>query len=55
MQHRIVSRRLQAIVAEGEATLVAYNYREKCKTAIPEEVHRRIREIEGQMNHAAHQ
>ena len=46
MQHRVVSHKLQAIAAEGEATLVAYNYREKRKAAIPDEVRRRIEEIE---------
>jgi len=46
MQHRIVSHKLKAVVAEGEATLVAYDYREKRKAAIPDKVRRRIEELE---------
>lgn len=46
IQHRVVSHKLGAVAAEGEGTLVAYNYREKRKSAIPDEVRRRIQELE---------
>ena len=46
MQHRIVSHKLKTVVAEGEATLMAYDYREKRKAAIPDEMRRRIEELE---------
>ena len=52
MQHLIVSHKLKAVVAEGEATLVAYNYREKRKAAIPGKLRRRIEEIEEGPNFA---
>ena len=48
IQHRVVSHKLGAVAAEGEGTLVAYNYREKHKSALPDEVRRRIRELESQ-------
>jgi acyl-CoA thioester hydrolase len=46
MQHRVVSHKLGAVAAEGEGTLVAYDYQEKRKAAIPDEVRRRIKELE---------
>jgi len=46
MQYCVVSHKLGAVAAEGEGTLVAYNYREKRKAAIPDEVRRRIEELE---------
>jgi acyl-CoA thioester hydrolase len=47
MQYRAVSHKLAAIAAEGDGLLVAYDYREKCKAAIPDAVRRRIEEVEG--------
>ena len=49
MQHCLVSHKLGAVVAEGEATLVVYDYREKHKAAIPAEVRQRIEQLEGQV------
>jgi len=46
MEYRIVSHKLEAIAAEGEGTLVSYNYREKRKAPIPDRVRRRIEEME---------
>lgn len=47
VQHRVVSHKLEAVAAEGEGTLVAYNYREKRKAAIPDEIRQRIEKLEG--------
>ena len=46
MQHLIVSHKLRVIVAEGEATLAVYNYRDKHKTTVPEDIRCRIHELE---------
>src|SRR4051794_37568569 len=46
MQHLVVSERLGAVSTEGTGTVVAYNYRENKKVHIPEELRRRIRELE---------
>jgi acyl-CoA thioester hydrolase len=46
MEHRVVSRRLGAVVAEGTGTVVTYHYAENRKTPIPEELRRRIAELE---------
>jgi acyl-CoA thioester hydrolase len=46
VQHRVVSHKLGTVAAEGEGTLVAYDYQEKRKAAIPDEVRRRIQELE---------
>jgi acyl-CoA thioester hydrolase len=44
--HRIVSHRYQKIAAEGEGVLVAYDYRQLCKAALPDELRQRIQELE---------
>jgi acyl-CoA thioester hydrolase len=46
MKYVIVSRRHQKIAAEGDGVIVMYDYREGRKTAIPNEIRRRIQEIE---------
>jgi acyl-CoA thioester hydrolase len=46
VQHRVVSHKLGAVAAEGEGTLVAYDYQDKRKAAIPDEVRRRIKDLE---------
>lgn len=47
MQFRIFSEKLQKIAAEGDGVIVSYNYRERRKAPIPQEVRRRIEELEG--------
>jgi len=47
MIHAAFSHRHGRIAAEGQAVLVSYSYREQRKTAIPEDLRRRISEIEG--------
>ncbi len=47
MQFRIFSQKLQGIAAEGDGVIVSYNYRERRKAPIPQEVRRRIEELEG--------
>jgi acyl-CoA thioester hydrolase len=46
LEHRVVSRRLAAIVAEGKGTVVTYDHREGRKVAMPEELRRRIDALE---------
>ncbi len=50
MQYRIVSRQHGKIAAEGEGVIVAYNYREGKKATLPEELRKRIEEVEGKGN-----
>jgi acyl-CoA thioester hydrolase len=47
MEHRIASTTQAAVVTEGEAIVVAYDYRGNTKTPIPVELRRRIESLEG--------
>lgn len=47
MEHKIVSRRLNAVAADGKAVLVTFDYAVGKKTPIPDDVRRRIAELEG--------
>src|SRR3954470_5208453 len=46
MEHRLVSRKLAAVAAEGTGTVVTYHYGRGAKTPVPEELRRRITELE---------
>jgi len=46
MKYVVVSRRHNRIAAEGDGVVVMYNYHERKKTAIPEEIRNRIAELE---------
>ncbi len=46
MEHRIVSHRLQAVTTEGSGTVVTYHYGEGRKVPVPEELKKRIAELE---------
>jgi acyl-CoA thioester hydrolase len=46
MQYRLVSRKLGAVAAEGTGTIVTYHYARGTKTPVPEELRRRISELE---------
>jgi len=46
MAHRLVSHKLEAIAAEGEGLIVSYDYRNKCKTLLPDEARKRIEALE---------
>ena len=46
MQYVLVSRRLRKVAAEGEAVMVTYDYRDKKKTPVPEELRRYILDLE---------
>ncbi len=48
MRHTVVSRRHGKIAAEGDGVIVMYDYRAGRKTAIPEEIRKRIRALEQQ-------
>jgi acyl-CoA thioester hydrolase len=47
LEHVIVSQRLEAIAAEGQGTVVTFDYRENRKVLMPDELRRRIRDLEG--------
>ena len=46
MRHVVVSHRHKAVAAEGEGVIVIYDYREGKKTALPDELRKRIIELE---------
>src|SRR5262249_40795337 len=46
LEHRVVSRRLQDVAAEGQGLVVVYHYGRGEKTAMPEELRRRIAALE---------
>jgi acyl-CoA thioester hydrolase len=48
LDHRIVSRALGAVCAEGEGTVVAFHYGRGEKVPIPEELRRRIAALEAE-------
>ena len=45
-EHRIVSRKLQAVAAEGEGVVVTFDYRRGVKVPMPDELRRRIAALE---------
>jgi acyl-CoA thioester hydrolase len=45
--HRIVSRNSGEVVTEGEGLVVSYHYKRGEKVPLPEELRRRIRDLEG--------
>jgi acyl-CoA thioester hydrolase len=47
LEHRIVSAAQRQIVTEGQGTIVTYHYAEKRKVPVPDELRRRIAELEG--------
>jgi acyl-CoA thioester hydrolase len=47
LEHVIVSSAQQKVVTEGTGLVVAYHYGEGRKTALPQELRQRIRELEG--------
>jgi len=46
MNYVVVSRRHNRIAAEGDDVVAFYNYHESKETATPEEIRRRIAELE---------
>jgi acyl-CoA thioester hydrolase len=46
VRHLAVSQRHQRVAAEGEAVIVTFDYRGKCKMALPTTLRQRIEEIE---------
>ena len=46
MRHAVMSHRHQMIAAEGEGVIVMYDYHKGAKTAMPEEIRRRILDLE---------
>lgn len=51
MEYRIVSGSTGEITAEGGGVVVAYDYVNTCKTALPEVVRARIRDLERRVEH----
>jgi acyl-CoA thioester hydrolase len=46
LEHRVVSKRLGAVAAEGKGTVVTYHHGEHRKVPLPEELRRRIEALE---------
>jgi acyl-CoA thioester hydrolase len=46
LDHRVISHRLRAVAAEGQGVVVSYHYVRGEKVALPEELRRRIAELE---------
>jgi acyl-CoA thioester hydrolase len=46
LEHRILSRRLGAVVAEGDGVVVTFDYRRGVKVPMPDEIRRRIAALE---------
>jgi acyl-CoA thioester hydrolase len=46
LEHRVVSKRLAAVVAEGTGTVVTYHHGDGRKVALPDELRRRIEALE---------
>jgi acyl-CoA thioester hydrolase len=47
MEYAVVSHSLEAVAAEGQGIIVTYHYGEGKKVPIPEEIRRRIENLEG--------
>lgn len=47
MEYLVVSDREEAVAADGEAIVVSFDYSARTKAMLPEDVVRRIRELEG--------
>jgi acyl-CoA thioester hydrolase len=52
LEHLIVSLQHQAVVTEGQGTLVSFHYPSGKKVPLPEELRRRIEQLEGQARKA---
>ena len=46
MEYRLVSRKLAVVAADGTGTIVTYHYARGAKAPVPEELRRRITELE---------
>jgi acyl-CoA thioester hydrolase len=46
LEYRIVSHKLQAVAAEGDSVVVTFDYQEQRKAPVPEELKRRMEELE---------
>ena len=47
MRHRIVSQKLNALATEGEGTIVTFHYERGEKVPVPDDLRRRITQLEG--------
>jgi acyl-CoA thioester hydrolase len=55
LEHRIVSRCLNAVATEGRGTVVSYNYRTGQKVPLPAEIQEGIRRLQGDEPLAGHE
>jgi acyl-CoA thioester hydrolase len=51
LQHRIVSQKLNAVATEGEGTIVTFHYQRGEKVPVPDELRRRIAQLEATSPH----
>ena len=52
LEHHLVSEKLDDVAATGQVTIVAYHYPQQHKTAIPDELRRRIEALEATVKKA---
>ncbi len=52
LEHRIFSEQLDGVASEGEGTVVAFHYGRGEKVALPDELRRRIAELEASVRRA---
>jgi acyl-CoA thioester hydrolase len=52
MEYAVVSHKHQKVAADGSGLIVCFNYTEKKKASIPDELKRRIEQLEGSVNPA---
>jgi len=50
MEYKLVSHEHRKVAAEGEGLIVSYDYREKRKAPLPEELKRRIQSLENNLS-----
>lgn len=51
MEYYVVSHKHQKVAAEGVGLIVCFNYKENKKTSIPDDLRRRIEELESKQRH----
>lgn len=47
MEHKLCSERQAAVAAEGDSTIVVFNYKDQKSQPMPDDLRRRIEELEG--------
>ena len=54
MKHVVISHKLRKIAALGEDVLVTFDYRNNIKALVPDEIKKRITDLENSLNQGIH-